>query len=44
MELGAVKIFLSRQINEVGLVVGYIIIELHGKAPHGGSNLYLILF
>src|SRR6056297_4194686 len=44
VELGAIKILLSGQVNEIGFVVRNIIVQLNGKAAHGGGESNLIFF
>jgi len=44
MELGAVKIVLSGQIDEIGLVVGHIVVQFKGETAHVRSEPYLVLF
>src|SRR5690606_28662854 len=44
MELRTVKIMFLCQIDEVGLVVGYIVIELRGETVHGWFDSHAVSF
>ena len=42
VELGAIKIFLACQIDEIGFVVGHIIVEFHYKTAQGCGYFDLV--
>jgi len=42
VEQGIVKISLPAEVNEVGFVVGHVIIQLNGNAAHTCGKLHLV--